>query len=191
MIRWESNMGYPPQGKGQRPRHLRASPQHLLLGCTSEEPVYGGQLCWSASYGLDPEVTNQVFLTKQSLHSYALALDACLSIGTCSRTAANWHLKIWCLLYWVVYSVVINSNQPKQNLSLQTPSALPPKCMVSSHPWSPVPTHRRTPRTQVHSALQCQPAPSTQRASLQKNSHAPRWHLRVPTNYEQFIWSTV
>lgn len=101
------------------------------------------------------------------LHSYVLALDVSLSTGACSRTAANWHLKILRLLHWVVYSVVTNSSQPKQNLSLQMPSALPQKCMVSSHLIrSPMPIHRGAPSTQVHYALQRQPAPSRQRTNL-------------------------
>lgn len=113
------------------------------------ETVYAGRLSWSAGYGFDSEVTNQVFLMKH----WVLALEPSLSIGTCSRTAANWNRKIWCLLYWVVYSVVINGNQPKQNLPLQRPGALPLKCMVSSRQiWSPMPIHRRTPSSLFSSA---------------------------------------
>lgn len=57
-----------------------------------------------------------------SLSSFVLAFHACLSMGTRSRIAANCHLKIWCLLFWD--SAVINSNQPKQSLSLQMPHTL-------------------------------------------------------------------
>lgn len=107
-----------------------------------------------------------------SLHSYVLALDASLPTGTWSRTAAKGHLKIWCLLYWVVYSGVININQPKQNLPLQMPCALPPKHLVSSHPiWSPMPIHKRAPSTQVHYALQSQPAPSREQAFRKSIMH--------------------